>query len=571
MLLATSVSSTPEHPVATREQFTSLDEVFRYRAASEPNGWCYSFLREGDGEEQRVTYAEVHARASAVAARISSSVEPGDRVLLVFPPGLEFIYAFLGCLYAGVVAVPVAPPHPRRFTRSVPWLSSLVADSGARVALSTVALRDAAIGEAGLTGLRWVATEDAPVSPGWKGVRRDGSELAFLQYTSGATSFPKAVAVTHANVLANEAMIAEAFESTRECIGVGWLPFHHDMGLIGNVLHPPFAGYPVVLMPPLSVLQRPARWLQAISRFRATVSGGPDFVYDLCARRVADIEGLDLSSWRVAFSGAEAVRGATLDRFSEAFAACGFSRAAFHPCYGLAEATLMVTGGSRQAPVLAEGPSGATRVGCGAPLRDEEIRIVDPDTLQSCPPRVVGEIWVRGPNVARGYWNRPQESAAVFQARAADGSGPWMRTGDLGWRSSSDDDRDGQLFIDGRIKELAIVRGQNHHPQDLELTVENASEAVRPGSVAAFAFETGAGEELAVAAEVDARTAEPHERIAARVRAALVEAHGLTPAAVALLPRGALPRTTSGKLQRRAAAAAFRDGSLQVLAVFRSG
>jgi acyl-CoA synthetase (AMP-forming)/AMP-acid ligase II len=237
----------------------------------------------------------------------------------------------------------------------------------------------------------------------------------------------------------------------------------------------------------------------------------------------------------------------------------------------LAEATLMVTGGSRQAPVLAEGPSGATRVGCGLPLGDEEIRIVDPDTSQSCPPRVVGEIWVRGPNVARGYWNRPQESEAVFQAHAADGSGPWMRTGDLGWTNPAADDRSGELFIDGRIKELAIVRGQNHHPQDLELTVENASEAVRPGSVAAFAFETGAGEELAVAAEVDARTAEPHERIAARVRAALVEAHGLTPAAVALLPRGALPRTTSGKLQRRAAAAAFRDGSLQVLAVFRSG
>jgi acyl-CoA synthetase (AMP-forming)/AMP-acid ligase II len=561
--------------VTTSPQFASLDEVFRYRAATQPDRWCYSFLRDGGAEEERVSYAQVHERACAVAAQVEQLVGPGDRVLLLYPPGLDFIYAFLGCIYAGAVAVPVAPPHPLRFARSVGWLQTLLSDSGARLALSTSALRDAAAADAtpGADALRWVSTEDLAAAPGWNGRPRDGGELAFLQYTSGATSAPKAVSVTHRNVLANEAMIGEAFGSTPESVGVGWLPFHHDMGLIGNVLHPPFAGYPVVLMPPLSVLQRPRRWLQAISRYRATVSGGPDFVYDLCARRVTDLEGLDLSSWRIAFSGAETVRAATLERFAQAFATSGFERSAFHPCYGLAEATLMVTGGMRRAePVVASGDSGAPRVGCGIPLLEEQVRIVDPATRDVCPPRVVGEIWVRGPNVASGYWNRPAENETTFGARTADGDGPWLRTGDLGWRDPAEPGGEalGQLFIDGRIKDLAIVRGQNHHPQDLELTVENASAAVRPGSVAAFAYETDSGEELAVAVELEPRTSEPHERIAANVRAALVEAHGLAPAAVALLPRGALPRTTSGKLQRRATAAAFRDGSLPVLAVFRS-
>jgi acyl-CoA synthetase (AMP-forming)/AMP-acid ligase II len=549
-----------------RKPFDSLGDIFRFRAEGQPDRWCYSFLRDGDGGEERVTYSEVDRRARRVAALIARHTEAGDRALLLYPPGLEFIYAFIGCLYAGVVAVPVAPPHALRLPRALPRLRAIVDDCGATLALTTSALHDP--GRTAWVGhptVRWLSTEDLAISRSARAPVRAPSDIAFLQYTSGTTGKPKAVVVTQENLLANEAMISEAFGSTPDAIGVGWLPFHHDMGLIGNVLHPPYAGYPVVLMTPLGVLQRPLRWLQAISRYRATVSGAPDFAFDLCARRVApeDKTGLDLASWSVAFSGAETVRPATLERFAAAFAGVGFRSSSFLPCYGLAEATLIVTACARnRSPVVQAGPSGTARVSCGGALSNERVVIVDPATRVPVPEEAAGEVWISGGGVCRGYWNRRDETAIAFGARLADGDGPWLRTGDLGWLSG------GELFIEGRIKDLVIVRGKNHHPQDIELTVENASPAVHPSSVVAFSVETRSGEELAVAAEIDPRTREPHERIAAVLRAALVEEHGLMPATLVLLPRGALPRTTSGKLQRSATAAAFQDGSLEVLAVF---
>jgi acyl-CoA synthetase (AMP-forming)/AMP-acid ligase II len=550
----------------SRTPFASLGDVFRYRAETQPDRWCYSFLRDGEGGEERATYSEVDQRAREVARLIARHTEPGDRALLLYPPGLELIYAFIGCIYAGVVAVPVAPPHALRLPRDLPRLRAIVDDCGATLTLTTSALQDAGrIAFVGHPTVRWLSTEGLAFSRSVRAPARAPGDIAFLQYTSGTTGTPKAVVVTHENLLANEAMICEAFGSTPDSVGVGWLPFHHDMGLIGNVLHPPYAGYPVVLMSPLSVLQRPLRWLQAISRYRATVSGAPDFAFDLCARRVApeDRTGLDLASWSVAFSGAETVRPATLERFAAAFAGVGFRSSSFVPCYGLAEATLIVTGCARnRTPAVRTGPSGTTRVSCGGALGNERVLIVDPSTRVPVPNEAVGEVWISGGGVCRGYWNRPDDTATVFDARLADGDGPWLRTGDLGWLSG------GELFIEGRIKDVVIVRGKNHHPQDIELTVENASPAVHPSSVVAFSVETRSGEELAVAAELDPRTKEPHEKIAAVLRAALAEEHGLMLATLLLLPRGALPRTTSGKLQRSATAAAFQKGSLEVLAVF---
>jgi acyl-CoA synthetase (AMP-forming)/AMP-acid ligase II len=549
--------------------FHSLAEVFRWRAEHQPERWCYSFLRDGEADEQRVTYAEVHDRASAVAALLTGHAAPGERALLVLPPSLDFAYAFVGCLYAGVVAVPLAAPHPLRLGRAAGRLRAVAVDCGAEVALTTAALRAAATSAegSGLPSLEWLAVDETPGSPApFDPGEAEPGDLAFLQYTSGATGRPKGVMVTHENVLANEAMIARAFESTPDAVGVGWLPFHHDMGLIGNLLHPPFAGYPVVLLPPLSVLQQPRRWLQAISRYRATVSGGPDFAFDLCARRVNGPQApdLDLSSWNVAFSGAEPVRADTLARFAAAFAEQGFRRSAFLPCYGLAEATLMVTAAGAARPEVYTGPGDLVRVDCGTPLLEEEVRVVDPVALRECGAGAVGEVWVRGRNVTPGYWNRPDETLATFGARLADGSGPWLRTGDLGFMEN------GHLFIEGRLKDVVIVRGRNHHPEDLELSAARASAAIQPAAVAAFGVEGERGEELVVAAEIDPRSPEPHGEIAALLRAALVEEHGVAPVAVALLPRGALLRTTSGKLRRRATAAAFRKGSLPVLAVFRS-
>ncbi len=557
----------PQDPIGP---FRSLADIFRLRAARQPDRWCYSFLKDGESDEVRVTYGEVHAHASAVGALIARHAKPGDRAVLLFPPGLDFIFAFIGCAYADVVAVPMPPPHRLRFARALPQLQAVVEDSGATLALTTSALRDPGALSTGvaLPRLRWIATEQPEPASTELTPTRQGGDLAFLQYTSGATGRPKAVMVSHDNLLANQAMIARAFDSGPDSIGVGWLPFHHDMGLIGNVLHPPYAGYPVTLLPPLAVLQRPHRWLAAISQRKATVSGGPDFAFDLCARRVsaADADALDLSHWKIAFSGAEAVRAATLDRFALTFAGCGFQRSAFYPCYGLAEATLLVTGATAaRDPLVRPGQAGTPRVSCGGPFLQERVRVVDPQTRRVCAAGKVGEIWVSGPNVALGYWHQPEETKQVFDAHGSDGSGPWLRTGDLGWME------DGELFIDGRIKDVLIVRGKNHHPQDIELTVETASAAIRPSSVVAFALETDSGEELAVAAELEPRTSETHAHIARVLRSALVEVHGLVPAALALVPRGALPRTTSGKLRRRAAAMAFNEGSLEMLAVFRAG
>src|SRR6185369_12465391 len=413
---------------------STLPELLHRRAREQPGREACTFLKDGETEEGSFTYGRLDRRARALGALLQGRAAAGDRILLLYPPGLEYVAAFLACQYAGMVPVPAYPPtadRRDREDRGLPRLRAIAADAGVDLALTTaaVAARRAATADPELARLSWLATDgidemaEEELAGQWREPAAGGSDIAFLQYTSGSTADPKGVMVTHRNLLHNLEWIQRRFEHTPASRAVIWLPPYHDMGLIGGILQPLYAGFPVVLLSPAAFLQRPVRWLQAVSRYRGTTSGGPDFAYELCARRITPEQraGLDLSSWDVAFDGAEPVRPETLDRFCEAFAPCGFRREALYPCYGLAEGTLLAAGGRKaEAPAvlavrredLARGlvrpaseEEGRRLTGCGAALGDGEIAVVDPETGQRCGPGRIGEIWTAGPSVARGYWN----------------------------------------------------------------------------------------------------------------------------------------------------------------------
>jgi len=564
----------------------TLVELLRACAGSQPDKDAYTFLIDGETEETSLTYGELDQRARAIGARLQSLRARDQLVLLLYPPGLEYIAAFFGCLYAGAVAVPVYPPTSRR---SLPRLWSIVKDACPRVALTTAPILsklEQTSGSPELPALQWVTTDNLDISfaSQWRSEPLLGESLAFVQYTSGSTATPKGVLLTHDNLLQNQRMIQIAFEQTEQSIILGWLPLYHDMGLIGNVLQSMYCGAPCVLMSPLSFLQRPARWLQAISRYRATTSGGPNFAYDLCVRKIGLQEraNLDLLSWTVAFNGAEPIREGTIDRFCAAFEPCGFRREAFFPCYGLAEATLFVSGGPKSAsPVIARVKRAALEmntvvvaggadenvtsfVGSGCTWMDQEIRIVDPVSLHECPPGVIGEIWVAGPHIAQGYWARPEESESTFKAYVADTkAGPYLRTGDLGFM------REAELFVTGRLKDLIIIRGRNYFPHDIELTVERSHDNLRPGGGAAFSIDLLGEEHLVVVHEVDRHNFDLQEVIGA-IRQAVTEEYELQVHAIVLLKAGSLPKTSSGKIQRHACRASFLNGGFAALATWRA-
>ncbi len=566
------------------KKISNLIELLQRRAAQQPLRKAYTFLEDGEAEEINLTYEQLERRARAVAARLQAIRAEGERVLLLYPPGLEYISAFWGCLYAGAIAVPAYPP---RQNRSLQRLQSVAADAQSTLALTTSSLLSKvdAFGSqcAELKHMRWLATETIPdeVAEQWRSPAVGRDDLAFLQYTSGSTSMPKGVMVTHGNLLDNERMIQESFRQTEQSVIVGWLPLYHDMGLIGNVLQPVFVGARCVLMSPVSFLQKPFRWLSAISRYRATTSGGPNFAYDLCVRKIgsAERERLDLSTWEVAFNGAEPVRAATLEAFAEAFAPCGFRREAFRPCYGLAEATLLVSSeaATHGAPLVKavaaealqnnlatevdEDSAGARPlVSCGRPPTGQEIYIYRPETLTECLPGEIGEICVSGANVTKGYWNRPEETARTFHSHIATGrTQPLLRTGDLGVML------DGNLFVTGRLKDLIIVRGRNHYPHDIERTVEQSHPALRLGGGAAFTVEVGGEERLVVAQEVNIRRELDTEEIARAIAEAVSEEHELQVHAVTLLKTGSIPKTSSGKIQRHACREKFLAQTLDAV------
>lgn len=562
---------------------STLVELLRHRARHQPDDVAYTILL--DGEEQRfdLTYWELDRQARAIGAWLQAHDLVGQRALLLYPPGAEFIAAFFGCLYAGVIAAPVYPP---RRNRSLMRIQAVSDDAGAMVAMTTDSVLqrvEPLIGETPhLKKLTWLATCRVPegIEADWQMPQVDGDTLAFLQYTSGSTGTPKGVILSHSNLVHNSALIAYAFEHTRSGSGVFWLPSYHDMGLIGGILQPMYVGRPNVLMSPMSFLQKPYRWLAAISRFRGTTSGGPNFAYDLCVRKITPEQRktLDLSSWKVAFNGAEPVRAETIRAFTEAFAPCGFRPEAFYPCFGLAEATLIVSGGHvHQAPIirsfdgakLLEGRaepvapgSAAARdlVGCGRNLPDQRVAIVDPESCAELPERRVGEIWVRGPSVAQGYWGNREATRATFHACLAEtGEGPFLRTGDLGFLD------DGELFVTGRVKDLIIVHGVNYYPQDIERTVQQAHERLRPDCGAAFTAERDGRELLVIAQEVERHRHGGLEQIAAEIQRAVVAEHELRPDVILLLKAGSIPKTSSGKIQRHACRQGYESGSLSVV------
>jgi amino acid adenylation domain-containing protein len=562
----------------------TLVELLRRRAADTPNQRAYEFLLDGETTGAPLTYADLDRQAKAIAVWLRSCVAAGERALLLYPPGLEYIAAFFGCLYAGVIAVPAYPPQRKR---GLPRVQAMAVDSEAAYVLTTTAvqtavrrLSDQGAGYERLAALQWLNTDTLAISGAdeWREPDINDDSLAFLQYTSGSTGTPKGVMVSHGNLLHNERIIQEAFGHTQQEVIVGWLPLYHDMGLIGNVLQPLYLGVPCVLMSPVHVLQKPVRWLSAISRYRATTSGGPNFAYDLCVRQISETQrrSLDLSTWSVAFNGAEPVHPDTLHRFAETFRPCGFRRESFYPCYGLSEATLLVSGGEAGTlPVIRSisasavdrepGSPGGDQVhelvGCGTVRLDQQIRIVHPELRTQCVDGQVGEVWVSGKSVAQGYWRQEEETSAVFQAVIADtGEGPFLRTGDLGLLDQE------ELFIVGRLKDLIIIRGRNHYPHDIERTVEESHPVLRPGGGAAFSIVEQGEERVVVVQEVEPRAKSiDYDAAIAAVREAVAHEHDLAVSAVVLIKLGTLPKTSSGKVQRRLCRTKYLARALTVI------
>lgn len=559
---------------------TTLVGLLSGRADRQPEQVAFLFLSSAEGEQASLTYSELDRRARAIAAHIRTEAATGDRALLLYPPGLDYIAAFFGCLYAGVLAVPTYPPRQRLLSP----LSAIIADSGATIALTTHAMqrhvghlvtRESSARE--LETLRWMATDGlkinkAPVVP-----EPEPEAIAFIQYTSGSTAAPKGVMLSHANLLSNSARIQRLLETNPDSRSVSWLPLYHDMGLIGAVLQPLYVGFPATIMSPRTFIQSPIRWLREISAVHATVVAAPNFAYDLCVRATSpqEREGLDLSSCRAAVVGAEPVRAETLDNFAEAFERFGFRRSSFIPAYGLAESTLLVSGGRRHdgprvlaldAAALGHGLADVTDggrstslVSCGQPIRDHAITIVDPVSLEACADKTVGEIWISGPSVAQGYWNRPEQTEQLFHAQFED-DGPYLRTGDLGFQL------DGELFVTGRLKELIIVRGRNHYPQDIESTVQRAHRAVYDSVGAAFSVVRNAQEHVAVVQELPRHATADSGEVIDAIRSAVAEQHGLELHAIALLKAGTIPKTSSGKVRRDSCRQGLLNGKLELVA-----
>jgi acyl transferase domain-containing protein/acyl-CoA synthetase (AMP-forming)/AMP-acid ligase II/acyl carrier protein len=573
--------------IETVESARSIAELLRWRADSHGDRIALEFLADGETNPQAWTYGELDRRASEIAAWLSEREQIGNRALLVFPSGLDFVAAFFGCLYAGVTAVPAYPPRRRR---SLDRLGRIAGDCGATIVLSTSDLIDeqgAALGSSAPFADRpWQAIESIVSNQGnARAPLAEGNPLAFLQYTSGSTGIPKGVSVSHRNLIENQQTIRAIFQQDFDHIVMaGWLPMYHDMGLVGNLLHPLYMGGKLVFMPAMAFVQKPLRWLQLITRYRATISGGPNFAYALCVARTSAEERaqLDLASWQVAFNGSEPLRYDTLREFEQVFAPHGFSEQALCPCYGMAETTLMVTGSqpcqrwlslavdadalrmNRISPVNAAADNATMLVSSGTAQPDVDLRIVDPQSRQPVADGQVGEVWIAAPSVAQGYWAKEELTAETFGATIDDDQQQtrYLRTGDLGCL------QDGQLYVTGRSKDLIIVNGANHYPQDIEQTVEASHPDLAPGSGIAFALDRGGVEQVFVAQEVS-RGAWRSFDLPAMVTAvyrAVWEEHEVALDGFLLVRPGGIPKTTSGKLQRRLTCQMFQDDALPVLA-----
>jgi acyl-CoA synthetase (AMP-forming)/AMP-acid ligase II len=568
-------------------QCSTFVDLLSWRAACQPEQRAFTYLHNGEVEQPALGFRELDRRARAIAVSLQADCAIGDRALLLYPPGLDLISAFLGCLYAGVVAVPAPLPDGVRLKRSLPRLQAVAEDAQAAIVLTDTRNRSLIVQADALSSLQVRATdypqdEKDRLAARWEPCGPTADSLAYLQYTSGSTSTPKGVMVSHGNLMHHCEHIRQAWDYRPDSIAATWLPHFHDYGLVDGLLLPLYAGISSFLMSPIAFYMRPARWLHAISRHAVTHSQGPNFAFEHCVDKVKPEQraGLDLSSWRVASNGSEPIALETMERFAATFGSCGFRRAALYPAYGLAEATLLVsTRGHASTPAACACDADALErhrvveiagdradqrvrpvVSCGSPIGDTEVIIVDPDTSRPCPASQVGEIWVSSSGMALGYWRRREESARVFGA-FVDGRGPFLRTGDLGFM------RDRELYVTGRIKDVIIIRGRNHYPQDIELTVAQSHPSLRPGYGVAFGLQIDGKERLIVIQEVRAshlRTVDLDD-IVGNIREAVSEEHELQVHNVLLVAPGTVPKTSSGKIQRLLCRQRFVDGKLERL------
>ena len=570
--------------VTTTDPHASLVEAFRRHLETRPEQLLYRELTTGEANGPAVTwtFAETSASCAAVAQCLRENGLAGKRVLVMHAPGLQYLAAFLGCILSGTVAVPTYAPQRARGALNSARLVELARRARVEAVLCSgrieAEFREQLSAHRELACVPWLITDDLPPATTDTSWMREplADDLAYLQFTSGSTSEPKGVMIGHRQIAHNSRAIQRKFRSSSDSVGVIWLPPYHDMGLVGGILQPLYVGFPVTLLSPSDFLRRPNRWLEAISKFRATISGGPDFAYQLCAKRGLRSEtGLDLSSWNVAFCGAEPVRAETLEAFSAQFAGHGFDRRAFYPCYGLAESTLLVSGieqgtgansldvdraalGRGQVVCVARSPVSTRLIECGSAAAEHEIVIVDPLDLRLCGDREVGEILVSGPSVAQGYFEQERETNDSFgiQLERSGANKQFLRTGDLGFLSS------GNLYVTGRIKDLILIRGRNHYPEDIEQSAVRCHSGLRAGGALAFPVSLPEGQGLGVAVEIASAKCESQDELFRALRAAVATEHDVALDEIALVSPGHLPRTSSGKLARNACRQGLEDGSL---------
>ncbi|MDX1475301.1 MAG: fatty acyl-AMP ligase, partial [Reinekea sp.] len=550
----------------------TLVDILRHRARTTPDKTAYIFLEDGEDAEVRITYAELDQKAREVAAAMQA-MNPdvrNTRVLLIYPQGIDFIVAFFGCLYSGGTAVLLYPPTSMKMAQR---LGGIVKDCAVSLILSSQKINEK-VSRLGIVGgetsgteqsspfanMPWINTDS--LEPGLSSEYREQSvgpdDLAFLQYTSGSTGTPKGVMISHGNLVANQETIQAIYGNTEESVVVGWLPLIHDMGLIGNVLQPMYVGCPLIFMSPMHFIQKPSRWLRAIHKYRATVSGGPNFSYDLCAKKIsqAEKEELDLSSWTIAFNGAEPVRKETIERFRTSFEPHGFNPSSLIAVYGLAEATLIVSGTRRGELLTLD--SELSHVSSGQTQSTEVVKVVNPDTCEEVSEGCEGEVWLSSPSVAQGYWNRPDATNETFKARMKGCDRNYLRTGDTAYSV------DGNLHITGRIKDVIIFQGRNYHPEDLEWSIDGLR-GVRIGCCAAFSINVASREELVMVVGVTTTDLDAQTALVEQIKARVYEDHQLHLNRVALIEPRELPVTTSGKVRRKRAREMYLGSEFNLL------
>ena len=567
---------------------TTIVELLRSRAKGQPQQHAYTFMVNGKKEGNSFTYSELDHQTRAIAATLQKYQAQGERALLLYPQGLEVIAAFCGCLYAGVIAIPVPPPESGRLKRTLPRLRSIVKDANATIALTTASvfeLIETVKDEfPEFEQMRWIDTEtiDLDLADEWQDPKVDKNAIAYLQYTSGSTSTPKGVMLTHYNLMHHCRNLQQACGYDEQSVTVTWMPYFHDYGLVEGMMVPLYNAHPCYVMSPFSFIKRPLNWLQNMSKYKGTHSQAPNFAYDLCTRRIKpkQIAELDLSPWEAAGNAAEPINPHVMAKFVEMFSPCGFKWETFAPSYGLAENTLLATTkpkGTRpvflgietaaieQDKIVVANPEQEHGVrivsGCGKKVCNTQIAIADPASMTAKASDEVGEVWIKDPSVAVGYWKRPEATKETFQAYLQDTQeGPFLRTGDLGFI------HEGELFITGRIKDLIIIRGTNHYPQDVEWSVQALHAALRPDYGAAFSIQDKGEERLIVVQEVERRSGDlDTETIIADIKQEIAEQHEIQVYGVVLAKSGNILKTASGKIQRRACREKYLAGTLTTI------